>query len=127
VQHNQSVIDAALTADITRNGELPEKAKALVDTLGVQFLPQYEGLYGKGSPRALEATVAKTTSVIRDLVAEAKAAGVEEYKGQIGNLGGARGEPGTAGTPGAQGLADTLDPHEITRRYAERARALRVA
>lgn len=128
---NQRLQDM-IADDVSRNGDFPRapgetesKAQSLVQPLAEAMFPQIAARYGNG-PRAAEAAIQQASQTIRGIIAEAKAAGVAEHTNQLGTLAGARGEPGP-GAAGAQGLADSNDPAEITRRYAASGRALGVA
>lgn len=128
---NQRLQDM-IADDIARHGDFPRapgetesKAQQLVQPIAEALFPQVSSRYGN-TPRAAEAAISQAAGIVRGLVAEAKTAGVEEYKNQLGTLAGVNGEPGT-GAAGAQGLSDTQDPNEITRRYAQSGSALRVA
>jgi hypothetical protein len=114
-----------LIADDPIAKDLSDKAKPLVRPLAEQLLPRYAEQYGFG-PRAAALAVQQASRMVGELVADAKGLGAGETTEHLNNLAGARRELGVAGGAG-QGLAESQDPHEITRRYASRARGLSAA
>lgn len=94
--------------DVARNGDLSEKGVELLNAVGVQILPEFSQRYGQGSPRALEATIQKAGSIVREFAKMEREAGAEAYKNETATLAGVRGEPaaGLAGTSGSQTTPD---------------------
>jgi hypothetical protein len=128
---NQRLKDM-IADDVARNGDFPRaegaaesKAQQLIQPLAEAMFPGIAARYGAG-PRAAEVAIQQASSTIRAIIAEAGAAAVAAHQNQLGTLAGARGEPGSAAA-GTQGVPDTLDPSEVTRRYAASGRALSVA
>ena len=128
----QQRLQDMIADDVARNGDFPRapgetesKAQKLVMPLAEALFPQIASRYG-GGPRAAELAIQQASSTVRAIIAEAGAAALEAHKNQVATLTGVQGEPGAAAA-GAQGLSDTQDPNEITRRYAEAGRAAQLA
>lgn len=91
-------IDAMIADDITRNGELGEKAKSLVRPLADALYPQFAARYGQSS-RGAEMAVTKASQIIREIVAESRipATGDADVE-HLATLAGARGDLNGSGS-----------------------------
>lgn len=132
VAEGQQRLQDMIADDVARNGDFPRapgqtesQAQKLIMPLAEALFPQIAERYGVGT-RGAEMAIQQASSTVRAIIAEAGAAAVEAHKNQNATLLAVQGEPGTA-VAGAQGLSDTQDPSEITRRYAAAGRQLGVA
>lgn len=129
VAEGEQRIQDMIADDVARNGDFPRapgetesKAQQLVQPLAEVMFNDIAARYGN-TPRAVEIAIQQASATVRGIIAEAGAAAIAEHTNRLAGLAGAHGEP-AAGAVGAQGVPDTLDPGEITRRYARNGQAL---
>lgn len=131
---NQRLQDM-LADDIARNGEFPRtvdpatgqpvtesKAEKLVTPLAQMIFPSIAEKFGE-TPRAAELAMGRAAAIVREIVAEASAAALNQETNRLGALADAHGEPGAA-TVGAHGVEEVRARSlseglaEVSRRHA---------
>lgn len=118
-------VEGWIADELTRNGAVGEKAKAQIRPLAEALLPEFAEKYGNG-PRAAEAATRKAVATIRDLVSEARTAGVQQHEEHIDALAGVRGDAGAGAGSGVVTLGDKpLSSRELAMKYGGRAHAHR--
>lgn len=118
-------VDGWIADDLTKNGDLGEKAKASIKPLAEQLLPEFAGRYGAG-PRAAELAVQKAAQIVRGLVAEARSNGVVAHEANLGTVAGARGEAGAGSGSGVVTLGEKpMTSRELALKYGGKAVAMR--
>lgn len=112
VAEGEQRLQDMLADDIARNGDFPHapgeqtsKAQQLVRPLADMIFPEIASRFGAG-PRAAEIAMGRATSLVREIVAEARASALEENTNRMSTLAGARTEPG-AGAAGTQVVGET--------------------